>query len=62
LKAHLRIAATGKRAHFQPQRGWFFPVAQLDADAVLTARAVDYTVELAAAKRPTASSTSAQRY
>ena len=36
LKAHLRITATGKRARFQPQPGWFILLAELDTDLVLT--------------------------
>ena len=51
MKAHLRIPATGKRARFQPQPGWFILLAELDTDPVLTPP-VEYAVELAAAKRP----------
>jgi hypothetical protein len=51
LKAHLRITATGKRARFQAQTGWFILLAELDTDPVLTPP-VEYAVELAAAKRP----------
>ena len=48
LKAYLRVTAAGKRPRFQPQYGWFIIVAPLDTDSVLTPRAVEYPIELAA--------------